>query len=228
MAKQSEPGRGRQPNAPRQSVARRQWIASEAGAANAARGARTGRLAGVSIGVPSASGPGQSARLTSRLNANLQTNVQTRPGAGLWAGIHRLVRLCVRGCVNQSARGFVHGWAKSRGWLRSLAARITMRSHSDSASARPLRLVDQCGAGPKLRLLLVEADGYRVLLAASGEQAPTMMLLPASPTRPRTAPTKKRVAASATVSARAALPSAQVGAQVDLPRWPAQPGSEIQ
>ena len=44
-----------------------------------------------------------------------------------------------------------------------------------------MRVVDQIAAGPRLRAVLLQVDGKRILLAANGDQAPALLDLGATP-----------------------------------------------
>ncbi len=58
-----------------------------------------------------------------------------------------------------------------------LLAAARARMLREPGGGRPITVVDQASAGAKLRLVLVEVDGQRVLVAASGDQVPAMLAL---------------------------------------------------
>ncbi len=70
------------------------------------------------------------------------------------------------------------GAKELRARIASLLVSLRSRRSLPGGSGRPLRVVDQISAGPKLRLILLDVEGERVLLAASGDQVPGMLMLP--------------------------------------------------
>lgn len=169
-----------------------------------------------------ASRPLASAVRRERGQAAVRRVLPMPPPTRLRAAITRLGQSCARLCRR--------GWARCLAGFQKLAAQMILRGHRRPEDARRLRVLDQCSVAPRTRLLLVEVEGQRLLLAASGEQAPTMLLLPpASRTRKQRGSVEKPLAGKAISSlpkARAARPSVSV----EVPRWPVQStvGSEIQ
>ena len=101
------------------------------------------------------------------------------PTAGAIARDHATTGFSAR-CGKFAARAVVR--------LQGIARRICVAASQRFAAmkdralrkpggGRPITVVDQASAGAKLRLVLVEVDGQRVLLAASGDQVPAMLAL---------------------------------------------------
>lgn len=157
-----------------------------------------------------------------RGQAAVRTVLPAHPPTRLQAAITRLGQSCARLCRR--------GWARSVAGFQKLAARMILRGHRRPEDALRLRVLDQCSVAPRTRLLLVEVEGQRLLLAASGEQAPSMLLLP-----PTARARKQRGSAEKPVAGKAisSLPKARTvrpSTAVEVPRWPVSPtvGSEIQ
>lgn len=157
-----------------------------------------------------------------RGQAAVRTLLPTRPPTRLQSAITRLGQSCARLCLR--------GWARSLAGFQKLWARRILHGQRGPDGVRRMRVLDQCSVAPRTRLLLVEVDGQRMLLAASGEQAPTMLLLPpVSRVRKQRGSGEKSMAAKAVSSLPKARPARQ-SVSVEVPRWPVQPtaGSEIQ
>ena len=60
-------------------------------------------------------------------------------------------------------------------WVRRVVSRLWPRTERSEAR---LRVVERLAVGPKQSLLLVEADGARLLIAHSGESTPALLALP--------------------------------------------------
>jgi hypothetical protein len=161
-----------------------------------------------------------------RTRGQVATRIEasTRPPTRLQRALTRLGQSCTQLCRR--------GWASSRAGFQKLAARILLRGHRGPDGARRLRVLDQCSVAPRTRLLLVEVEGQRLLLAASGEQAPTMLLLPpaASRARKQRGSGEKPVVAGKAISSLPKTRPARPSLAVEVPRWPVPPtvGSEIQ
>ena len=149
----------------------------------------------------------------------------TPPPTRLQRAITRIGQRCVQLCHRSGKRGLAV--------FQKLAARMILRGRRGPDGAPRLRVLDQCSVAPRTRLLLVEVDGQRLLLAAAGDQAPTMLFLPpASGVRKQRGSEAKSPAGKAMSSSprTPSMRSARTAASVDVPRWPVQPalGSEIQ
>ncbi len=187
-----------------------------------------------SASLPATPPPTVSVVRRARVQAATEAVSPTRPPTRLQAAMTRMFRRCA-----QLGR---LGWTGSLAIFQKLVAQRILRGHRGPDGAPRLRVLDQCSVAPKTRLLLVEVDGQRLLLATAGEQAPTMLFLPqASGARKQRGSAEKSVVREAMPSSPKSQPArslrserlgrtAPTSASVESSRWPVQPalGSEIQ
>ena len=180
-----------------------------------------------------------------RAEARAEFRAEVQAGDARAAGRSRVSAL-----VQVLVRGLVRGLTQVASLLRGSARRMRVvagglwtagraRLLRPTGTGRAIRVVDQAAAGAKLRLVLVEVDGQRVLVAASGDQVPAMLALTAegktgAKTGAKTTGSARRAggekptgsARRKPVSLPAGLP-AGVSARLAVP-WNATAGGEIQ
>ncbi len=89
------------------------------------------------------------------------------------------------------AVGIRKGWNRARTLLLEAAAVGRSRLQRRASGQRPMTVVDQIAAGPRLRAVLLQVDGKRILLAANGDHAPALLDLGATPAASRRLATSK-------------------------------------
>ncbi len=82
-------------------------------------------------------------------------------------------------------------WNRARTLLLAAAAVGRSRLQRRASGQRPMTVVDQIAAGPRLRAVLLQVDGKRILLAANGDHAPALLDLGATPAASRRLATSK-------------------------------------
>ncbi len=187
-----------------------------------------------SAALPATPIPAASVVRRARVQAAAEAVSSTRPLTRLQTTMTRMFRRCA-----QLGR---LGWTGGLAMVQKRMRQRILRGHRGPDGAPRLRVLDQCSVAPRTRLLLVEVDGQRLLLATAGEQTPTMLFVPqASGVRKQRGSVEKSVAGKTKPSSPKPQPvrslrspqlgrTAQTNASVDVPRWPVQPalGSEIQ
>lgn len=89
------------------------------------------------------------------------------------------------------AAGIAKAWNRARTLLLEAAAVGRSRLQRRATGQRPMTVIDQIAAGPRLRAVLLQVDGRRILLAANGDHAPALLDLGATPAASRRLATGK-------------------------------------
>ena len=109
--------------------------------------------------------------------------------SGLTASTSGAALVAAAGCARPWWQGMTDGIGKAWKWARTLllqaAAVGRSRLQRRTFGQRPMTVIDQIAAGPRLRAVLLQVDGKRILLVANGEHAPALLDLGATPSASR-------------------------------------------